>query len=185
MQISDTTARTYVAFLADAFAVRLLRPLKQEKLAKRQVLRAKIYIRDCGLYHAMMGFETRAQLVERPDVAGASWEGLVIEQVIAQLGAAPAECFHWRTHAGPHLDLLIKKGAQRWGVEVQYTQRPLITRAMQGALRYLKLDRLHVVYAGSRSLDLDDKVPLSRDDATGLEGGAAFFFEPELRFPTR
>jgi uncharacterized protein len=81
-----------------------------ENLGKRQVKAPKIYVRDTGLLHALLDIRTERQL-EMQSKLGASWEGFVIDQAIQALGAAPHECYFWRTHAGAELDLLVVRGA--------------------------------------------------------------------------
>jgi len=152
MGLADTTVRSYLDRMADAFVIRQLQAW-HENLGKRQVRAPKIYVRDSGLLHALLDIRTVSQLNSHPK-SGASWEGFVIEQVTQQLRAAPQECFFWRTHTGAELDLLIVRGRRRIGVEVKRTTAPTITPSMRNALEDLKLTELHVVHAGDASFPL-------------------------------
>jgi predicted AAA+ superfamily ATPase len=152
MGLADTTVRAYLDKMADAFVMRQLAPW-HENLGKRQVKAPKIYVRDTGLLHALLDIRTARQLESHAKV-GASWEGLVIEQVIQALEAAPHECYYWRTHAGAELDLLFMRGTRRIGFEVKRTTAPALTPSMRSAMSDLKLKQLHVVHAGEATFPL-------------------------------
>jgi hypothetical protein len=156
MGLSDTTVRSYLDKMTDAYVMRQLQPW-HENLGKRQVKAPKIYVRDTGLLHALLNIRATRQLEMHPKV-GASWEGFVIDQVIQALDAAPHECFFWRTHAGAELDLLVVRGARRIGVEVKRTTAPALTPSMRSALTDLKLSQLYVVHAGDVTFPLAKKV---------------------------
>jgi len=151
---SEATARRYLEILTGAFVVRQLPPWF-ENIAKRQVKSPKVYLRDSGLLHALLNLRTRRHLHEHPKL-GASWEGFVIEQVIALL-KSPAAYF-WATHGGAELDLLVMHDGRRTGFEVKYVDAPTLTKSMKIALEELGLDRLHVVYPGARSYRMAAKV---------------------------
>ena len=155
MAMSDTTVRSYLDRMSDAFVMRELQPW-HENLNKRQVRAPKIYVRDSGLLHALLGIHTAGELDGHPK-SGSSWEGFVIEQAIQSLGAESTECHFWRTHTGAELDLLIIRGQRRIGIEVKRTTAPTVTPSMRIALEDLKLTELYVVHAG------DTTFPLSKD----------------------
>jgi predicted AAA+ superfamily ATPase len=156
MGLADTTVRSYLDKMADAFVMRQLQPW-HENLGKRQVKAPKIYVRDSGLLHTLLDVHTMRQLELHPKV-GASWEGFVIDQVIQALDAAPHECYFWRTHAGAELDLLVMRGMQRVGFEVKRTTAPAVTPSMVNALADLKLKKLHVVHAGDATFPLSKQI---------------------------
>jgi predicted AAA+ superfamily ATPase len=156
MGLSDTTVRSYLDKMTDAYVMRQLQPW-HENLGKRQVKAPKIYVRDTGLLHALLDIRNGRQL-EMHSKVGASWEGFVIDQVIQALDAAPHECFFWRTHAGAELDLLVVRGARRIGVEVKRTTAPALTPSMRSAMADLKLGQLYVVHAGEATFPLAKKV---------------------------
>lgn len=141
--VSDHTARSYVSLLASTFVVRELAPWF-ENIGKRQVKRPKIYIRDSGLLHSLLGVGDYDQLQMHPKL-GPSWEGFALEQIIQASGALPEEAFFWGVHQQGELDLLLVRGANRLGFEIKYTDRPVLTPAMRTAIELLKLDSLTVV----------------------------------------
>lgn len=154
--VSHATVRRYLDLLTSVFVVRQLQPWF-ENISKRQVRSPKVYVGDSGVLHALLGLTTRQDVVSHPKV-GASWEGFVIQQ-IAHLLRAPAErCFHWSTHTGAKLDLLVMDGARRYGFEVKRSEAPKLTRSMRSALETLNLDRLDVVHAGTERYRLADRI---------------------------
>ncbi len=142
--VAQATVRRYLDLLEHLFLVRQLRPW-HENLRKRQVKRPKVYLRDSGVYHHLVGVGTMDALQMHPRI-GASWEGFVIEKVVAE--AAPDEVWFWATHNGAELDLLLMTGGRRVGVEVKRVDAPRRTRSMAVALDDLRLDALYVVYPG-------------------------------------
>ncbi len=145
--VSHTTVRRYLDLLTSVFMVRQLQPW-HENIAKRQVRSPKVFINDSGLLHALLGLTTREDVVSHP-VVGPSWEGFVVQQVIHLLGARPEQCYHWSTHAGAELDLLISAGNRRYGFEVKRAEAPRVTASMRIAFETLGLERLDVVHAGT------------------------------------
>jgi len=151
---SENTARHYLDILTGAWAVRSLQPWFAN-LGKRQVRSPKVYIRDAGLLHSLLGVETHQQLMGHPK-AGASWEGFVIEQVLSLLRIR--EAYFWRTQQGAELDLLVTLRGKPIGFEMKLSDAPTITKSMRIALEDLKLARLFVVYPGRQSYPLDDRI---------------------------
>ena len=145
--VAHTTIRRYLDLMTSVFVVRQLQPW-YENIGKRQVRSPKIYIGDSGVLHALLGLTTREQVVSHPKV-GASWEGFVVQQIIHLLAAHPEQCFHWSTHSGAQLDLLVVAGNRRYGFEIKRTEAPRRTSSMRSAVETLGLDRLDVVHAGS------------------------------------
>jgi uncharacterized protein len=160
LAVSEPTVRRYLDVLTQTFMVRQLQPWHQN-LGKRQVKAPKIYFRDSGLLHALMGLPTMDALLHHPR-SGASWEGFALEQVLRL--AAPDEAYFWATHNGAELDLLLLKNGQRVGVEFKRSDAPGVTPSMKIALHDLQLDRLYVVYPGVRRYALANRmevVPLA------------------------
>ena len=147
-------ARRYLDILSGAFAVRVLAPW-HENLKKRQVRAPKVYVRDTGLLHSLLRIPSAEELAGHPKV-GASFEGFVIEQVLA--GVDEQDAWFWGTHGGAELDLLLFRGGKRYGVEVKYTDAPRVTRSMRSALADLDLERLYLVYPGEERYDLDERI---------------------------
>lgn len=151
---SESTARNYLDILTGAFMVRALPPWF-ENLKKRQVKSPKIYVRDTGLLHTLLTLEREEELAGHPKV-GASFEGFVIEQLLAALETINAH--FWATHAGAELDLLVLHGGKRYGFECKLADAPATTRAMRVALEDLGLEKIWVVYPGKESYRLDEKI---------------------------
>jgi uncharacterized protein len=148
---AEQTARRYLDILAGAFMVRVLPPWF-ENLRKRQVKAPKIYLRDSGLLHTLLGLADATQLLGHPKL-GASWEGFALEQLLAVLRTRDA--YFWATHGGAELDLLVMVGGKRYGVEFKYADAPGTSRSMRVALEDLGLEHLWIVYPGSEAYDLD------------------------------
>lgn len=154
MGVSEPTIRRYLDTLTQTLMIRQLQPW-HENLGKRQVKAPKIYFRDTGLLHALLGIATVAQLVTHP-LCGASWEGFALEQVLRI--ARPHQAYFWATHQGAELDLLMFKGQQRVGVEFKRADAPRVTPSMRIAMHDLKLDTLYVVYPGLHRFRLADGI---------------------------
>ena len=150
MGVNETTVRRYLDLLEGVFMVRQLRPW-HANLKKRQVKSPKIYFRDSGLLHQLLGVRSAAELLLHPRL-GASWEGYVIEEVIK--GMQPDEAWFWATHAGAELDLLLVQNGRRLGVEIKRMDAPSLTASMRIALDNLSLDKLVVLYPGLRRYSL-------------------------------
>ena len=151
--------RKYLDVLTQTMMVRQLQPW-HANLAKRQVKAPKIYLRDSGLLHALLGLATLPQLLSHPR-SGASWQGFALEQVLRL--ARPDEAYFWATHQGAELDLLLLKGSQRIGVAFKRADVPQVSKSMRIAAQDLQLDRLYVVYPGDKRFALDagiEAVPL-------------------------
>ena len=160
--VADTTVRRYLDLLAGTYMARILQPW-HENLRKRQVKSPKVYLRDSGLLHALLGLDDMDALQSHPKV-GASFEGLALETVIRIEDARPYECFFWATHQGAELDLLIVRGQERIGYEFKHTATPRRTRSMTIAMADLGLDRLDVVWPGDGAWPIGERMR-----AVGLE----------------
>ncbi len=154
MGVNPDTSRRYLDLLTDALMVRQLHPC-HANLAKRQVKSPKVYVRDSGLLHQLFGLETEKQVLLHPKV-GASWEGFVIEQVLAT--EPHDEAWFWATHQGAEIDLLLRRGDQFLGVECKRADAPRMTPSIRIAMEDLQLDRVAVIYPGSKRVPLGDKV---------------------------
>lgn len=152
--VSQPTVRRYLDLLGDLFIVRQLPPW-HANLKKRQVRSPKVYVRDSGLLHQLLGIRGERELLSHPK-SGASWEGFVIEETLRLV--EPDEAYFWATHTGAELDLLLFKEGRRIGVEVKRQDAPRLTPSMQIALADLDLDHLTVLYPGTRRFSLADRV---------------------------
>lgn len=159
--IGESTVRRYLDLFTSLLIVRQLQPW-HENLTKRQVKAPKAYVRDSGLLHALLGIRTERDLLAHPK-SGASWEGYAIEEVLNVF--EPEQAYFWATHQGAELDLLLFKGSRRIGIEIKRADAPTTTSSMRIALADLGLDRLIVLYPGSRTYNLSRQiqvVPLTR-----------------------
>ena len=152
--VSEPTVRRYLDLLSGALMLRQLPPW-HENLAKRQVKSPKVYLRDSGVLHHLLGIRTERELLSHPK-CGASWEGYVVEEILKAV--QPDEAYFWASHQGAELDLLLFKGGRRLGIEIKRSDAPKLTASMRIAMQDLRLDRLVVVYPGSRPYLLGDKV---------------------------
>lgn len=152
--VSETTVRRHLDVLTQTFMLRQLQPW-HANLGKRQVKAPKLYFRDTGLLHALMGIADLDALMLHPR-SGASWEGFALEQVLRL--AEPDEAYFWATHNGAELDLLLVKAGRRIGVEFKRADAPGLTPSMRIAMHDLQLDRLFVVYPGELRYALADRI---------------------------
>jgi len=167
--VSLPTVRRYLDLLAGLYMVRQLQPW-HANLKKRQVKAPKVYVRDTGLLHVLLGIRTERDLLSHPAV-GSSWEGYAIEEV---LKAAEVDgAYFWATHTGAELDLLLVRGGKRFGVEIKFQDAPHLTSSMRIAMEDLRLEKLTVLYPGDVRYDLGANVSVMpvADLATG--GGEA------------
>ena len=155
LDLDQKTASRYVDILCGAFLVRRLPPW-WENTGKRLVKAPKIYLRDTGLLHALLGLRTPTEVRSHPRL-GASWEGFALEHAI-NLFKAERDAYFWGTHGGAELDLLINRGGARIGFEFKFTESPTTTKSMRVAMTDLKLKCLLVVYPGTRRFELDDNI---------------------------
>ncbi|WP_299658312.1 ATP-binding protein [uncultured Tateyamaria sp.] len=148
--VSGQSVARYLDVLVDLMLVRRLPPW-HANAGKRLVKSPKVYIRDAGLTHALLGLETQEALLGHP-VVGGSWEGFCIENLIA---AAPrgTEASFYRSSAGAEIDLILKLPDQRlWAVEVKRTTSPKVSRGFHIASDELDVAERLLVYAAEREV---------------------------------
>jgi uncharacterized protein len=152
--VSESTTRRYLDLLTDAFMIRQLPPYYAD-LKKRQVKSPKIYVRDSGLLHQLLGIDSMKRLYSHPKV-GASWEGFVIEQLLVTV--PHDEVFFWATHQGAEIDLILRRGDALYGIECKRADTPRITPSIRIALEDLKLKHVFVLYPGIQRFPLARQV---------------------------
>jgi predicted AAA+ superfamily ATPase len=152
--VSQPTVRKYLDYLDHLLMVRQLQPW-HENLGKRQVKAPKIYVRDSGLLHLLLGIRNEKEFHDHPK-RGASWEGYVIEELFK--GFQPDDAYFWATHNRAELDLLFIKNGRRTGFEIKLNDRPGLTPSMRIAVRDLKLEKLYVIYPGKENYELDRRI---------------------------
>jgi predicted AAA+ superfamily ATPase len=154
LAINESTVRRYLDLMTGVLMLRQLPPWF-ENLGKRQVKAPKVYVRDSGLLHTLLGLPTRRALEFHPKV-GASWEGYAVEEVLKS--RQPNEAYYWATHTGAELDLLLFHQGRRIGIECKRMDAPTLTPSMRTALIDLKLDELTVIYPGKRRYTLAKRI---------------------------
>lgn len=157
MGTSELTARRYLDILNGAYMLRVLTPW-HENLKKRQVKSPKIYVRDSGLFHALLELHSFDALSGHPKL-GSSFEGFAIEQLLSGLDTRSAS--FWATHGGAELDLLVTIAGKRYGFECTYGDAPGTTRAMRVAIEDLQLARLWILYPGHEAYELDKTISVA------------------------
>ncbi|MBI5769893.1 MAG: ATP-binding protein [Verrucomicrobia bacterium] len=161
---AEPTARSYLDLLCGTYMARRLQPW-HSNLGKRELKAPKVYLRDSGLLHRLLGLGNRDELLSHPKL-GASWEGFALEQVLATCGQHDA--YFWGTHNGAELDLLLFRRGKAWGVEFKVGDGPQMTKSLHIALADLKLERAWIIHPGSKHYPVHEQVealPLAKLDA--------------------
>jgi len=153
--VAHTTVGRYLDLMVDALMLRRLEPW-HANVGKRLVKSPKVFVRDTGLLHALLGIVTLDDLAGHP-AAGLSWEGFLIEQLIAHLPPL-AEFGFYRTAAGAELDLVVESGGRRTGYEIKLSNAPRPTRGFWTACEDLGLDRAWVIAPVREGYPLADNV---------------------------
>jgi len=141
MGVSHHTVRSYVDMLEQSFVLRVLQPY-ESNLKKRLIKSPKIYIRDSGILHALLGIENHNDLLGHP-VYGASWEGLVIENILPLLPNWKASFY--RTSSGSEIDLILEKGNKRVAIECKGATSPNLSRGFWNAVSEVKFQEVWVI----------------------------------------
>ena len=155
LDVNGVTIGRYLDLMVDLLLVRRLQPW-MSNMGRRLVKAPKVYVRDSGICHALLGIETLDTLLGHP-VVGGSWEGFVVETIV---GALPrrASWGYYRTAGGAEIDLVIDMGAgEIWAIEIKRSTAPSVSKGFHSACEDLKPKRKLVVHAG------DDRFPLSGD----------------------
>ena len=151
LAVDGKTVARYLDLLVDLLLVRRLPPF-HANVGKRLVKSPKVYVRDSGIVHALLGLDDRDAVLGHP-VVGGSWEGFVLENL---LGAAPERLKPWfyRTAAGAEIDLVLEMpGGRLWAVEIKRGLSPKLDKGFHHARQDLEPERSFVVYSG------DDRYP--------------------------
>jgi predicted AAA+ superfamily ATPase len=150
---SPKTSESYLDVLVDAMMVRRLPPFFTNG-SKRLVKSPKIYVRDSGILHALLGIVQLKDLQGHP-IVGASWEGFVIEQIACNLPIG-AQLFYYRTQAGSELDLVIEKGLKRIAVEIKLSTSPQVKKGFWQAIKDIEATDAYVIAPVNQSYALKD-----------------------------
>ena len=150
--VDTKTASSYIDLLVDLLLIRRLPPW-HTNIGKRLIKSPKIYLRDSGILHALLGIGDREILLSHP-VVGQSWEGFVIETLIISANAGP-QAYFYRTSGGAEVDLLfVWPDGRKWVIEVKRSLSPKLTRGFHSACEDLNPDRKFIVYPGNESFPL-------------------------------
>ena len=182
MDVSATAVNHYRDLLAGTFMVRVLPPWF-ENLGKRLVKSQKVYLRDSGVLHHLLGLREMLELRMHP-AYGASWEGFALEQTLIAHGQLDA--YFYATQRGAELDLMLLRRGRRWGFEFKCTDAPRTTKSMRVALEDLKLEHLWVVYPGTLRYAMTEKItalPLREIGALELNLKTAVELVEDLQRP--
>ncbi|WP_286138082.1 ATP-binding protein [Polaromonas sp. C04] len=150
------TAQSYIDLLCDLLLVRRLPPW-HANIGKRLVKSPKVYVRDSGLVHALLDIADKETLLSHP-VVGASWEGFVIENLLA-CAPSTVQAYFYRTSGGAEIDLLLAwPGGALWAIEIKRSLAPKVERGFHAACDDLAPARKLVVYPGQDSFPLGHEV---------------------------
>lgn len=141
MGVSHHTIKSYIDMLEQSFVLRVLRPY-ESNLKKRLIKSPKIYIRDSGILHTLLGIENHNDLLGHP-VYGASWEGVIIENILSRLTNWKASFY--RTSSGSEIDLILEKGNQRVAIECKVSTSPKLNKGFWNAVSELRFKKVWVV----------------------------------------
>lgn len=151
---NHTTIRRHLDILEGALVLRQLQPW-HENVGKRQVKSPKVYVRDTGILHTLLGLGNAATIESHPKL-GASWEGFITERIVELFG--DRNCMFWATQAGAELDLFVLHQGKRYGFEIKYADAPKTTKSMREAIKTLELTKLFIAYPGSKSYVVDEHI---------------------------
>jgi uncharacterized protein len=156
--------------MVDLLLVRRLQPW-HANVGKRLVKSPKTYVRDSGLLHALLQIDTHDALLSHPKL-GDSWEGFVIENLIA-IAPEGTEPFFYRTNAGAEIDLVLQLGAERWAIEIKRTSAPKLSKGFHVACEDVQPTRKFVVHGGAAAFPMGEGVEgLGLMDIIGALAGA-------------
>ena len=154
MDVSVTAVNRYRDLLAGTFMIRVLPPWFVN-LGKRTVKSPRVFLRDSGILHFLLGLEEMAEVAMHPRY-GASWEGFALEQTL--LAHGEHEAYFYATQRGAELDLMLLRRGRRWGFEFKCTDAPRTTKSMHIVVDDLGLERLWVVYPGDLEYPLTETI---------------------------
>jgi uncharacterized protein len=168
--VSGQTVGRYLDLMVDLLLVRRLQPWSTNA-GKRLVRSPKVYVRDSGLVHALLGLRNLDAVLGHP-VSGGSWEGFVIENLLA---AAPSgtQAWFYRTAVGAEIDLVLGMPPKdRWAIEIKRSSAPVLSKGFYLGCDDIKATKRMVVHAGEESFGLGDGVEAASLDAAlaGLRG---------------
>ena len=153
--VDGKTVASYLDLLVDLLLVRRLRPW-HANAGKRLVKSPKVYVRDSGIAHALLDIGTTDDLLAHP-IAGGSWEGFVIENILA-LAPEGTNAHFYRTGAGAEIDLVLEFGSHRWAIEIKRSGAPKLTRGFHVACEDIEPTERFVVYPGREAFPMGEGI---------------------------
>jgi predicted AAA+ superfamily ATPase len=170
--VSRTTISKYLDIMQQTFMVRVLPPL-MANIKKRLIKTPKVYLRDTGILHALLEIENIEDLLGHP-IAGVSWEGWCIEQILAVMPDWRASFY--RTSSGEEIDLIIERGRKRLGFEFKASMSPKLSRGFPGTLAALQPDHTWIVAPVLESYPRDPNVTVANIKAVLQDLGRSQLF---------
>jgi len=156
LDVSVPTVTRYIELLEDLLLVRTLRPWAGN-IKKRLVKAPKVYIRDSGIAHALLHLTTRDDVLGHP-VAGASWEGFALENILSVMPEGATSWFY-RTAAGAEIDLVIEQGVrQRVAIEIKRSLAPSVSKGFHVGCEDITATRRYIVYPGTEQYPVSNGV---------------------------
>jgi predicted AAA+ superfamily ATPase len=149
------TVQRYIDVLDGAYIVRRISPFFAN-VAKRVRKASKLYFRDTGLLHALLGLETEEQ-VQTWGRMGFSWESFCLDHLIHEARLEGEDCFHYSVQSGAEMDLVLSFGGKAFGFEFKHAAVPAITKSMRAAAEDLKLHHVFVLYPGLDTFPLGEE----------------------------
>jgi predicted AAA+ superfamily ATPase len=162
--VGETTMRRHLDLMTDALMIRQIQPY-YANIGKRQVKSPKVYVRDSGILHQLLGVNTAKTLLTHPKI-GASWEGFVIEQILAL--EPHDEAFFWATHQGAEMDLILRRDTQLFGIECKRADSPRMTPSVRHAFADLGLAKVAIIYPGKKRISIGDNTEAVPFGSLGL-----------------
>lgn len=156
LEKTDASIKHYVDIFQGMLMIQRLMPW-HENISKRQVKNPKIFFKDSGILHYMLGITDWDSLLGNPHL-GASWESFALKQIMLINNFDPNDCYHWSTHQGAELDLLVVHGNERLGYEFKFSESPQISKSMRVAMEDLKLKSLTIVNPGIHKFSLEENI---------------------------
>ncbi|WEK20711.1 MAG: ATP-binding protein [Candidatus Pedobacter colombiensis] len=156
LDVSSTTVSRYLDLMVDLLLVRRLQPWTQNA-GKRLVKTPKVYVRDSGITHALLNIQNYNDLLGHP-VAGGSWEGFVIENIIS---AAPDNVipYYYRTSNGAEIDLVLEFSSnEKWAIEIKRNSAPALSKGFYIACQDIKPSKKFVVYSGQDRFSMAENI---------------------------
>ncbi|MEN0047333.1 MAG: ATP-binding protein [Bacteroidota bacterium] len=159
LSLTKPTIQKYINFFSESFIIRILPPYFMN-IKKRLVKSPKIYFRDSGLLHSILGIQDFDELQGNPKL-GASWEGYIIEQICQKL-ESKYECYFYRTHQGAEVDLVLTKGGKpKIAIELKYNDTPSVSRGFYNSIKDLQTDQNFVITPNSDDYHIAENIILT------------------------